>query len=114
MDEIKKNESIQSRREFFKKAAKTALPILGIAFLASNPFIAKASTVMDCSSRCSGRCSSGCMLSCKSVCAENCGGKTENFYCGGGCEGCRGRCTGCSGECYGSCSGSCNRSSASY
>ena len=37
-----KNEELQSRREFFKKAAKGALPILGAIILASNPVLAKA------------------------------------------------------------------------
>ncbi len=35
---MKKNEKLQSRREFFKKAAKGALPILGAIVLA-NPLL---------------------------------------------------------------------------
>ena len=35
----KENNEIQSRREFFKKAAKGALPILGAVLLASSPII---------------------------------------------------------------------------
>lgn len=31
MKKNEKNEELQSRREFFKKAAKSALPILGLA-----------------------------------------------------------------------------------
>ena len=37
-----KNEELQSRREFFKKAAKGALPILGAVVLASAPGLANA------------------------------------------------------------------------
>ena len=40
MEKNKQNEELQSRREFFKKAAKSALPILGAVVLASAPGIA--------------------------------------------------------------------------
>lgn len=36
------NEELQSRREFFKKAAKGVLPILGAVVLAGAPAIVKA------------------------------------------------------------------------
>lgn len=42
MEKNKQNEELQSRREFFKKAAKSALPILGAVVLASAPGIANA------------------------------------------------------------------------
>lgn len=38
MKKNEKNEELQSRREFFKKAAKGALPILGLAIMATNPY----------------------------------------------------------------------------
>ena len=42
MEKKKQNEELQSRREFFKKAVKGALPILGAVVLAGNPMLAKA------------------------------------------------------------------------
>lgn len=80
MSNSKKNEELQSRREFFKQAAKAALPVVGAAIMASVPFV-------------------------KSEAATGCtyGGCTY------GCEGsCSGGCQGCSDSCYGSCKGSCN------
>ena len=38
----KKNNEMQSRRAFFKKAAKSVLPLLGIAALAATPTNTKA------------------------------------------------------------------------
>ena len=42
MEKNEKNEELQNRREFFKKAAKSALPILGAIVLAGAPQILKA------------------------------------------------------------------------
>lgn len=42
MKDNKKNEELQSRREFFKKAAKGALPIIAAAVMASAPAVVKA------------------------------------------------------------------------
>ena len=39
MSNSKKNEELQSRREFFKQAAKAALPVVGAAIMASVPFV---------------------------------------------------------------------------
>lgn len=98
-----KNEELKSRRDFFKKAAKSALPILGAVVLSSTPLISKASeTAMGCYGN-------GCMFNCDNSCK-------------GGCMGCKGTCTGgceygcgsgCSGRCTGSCSATC-RSGAYY
>ena len=64
-----KNEELQSRREFFKKAAKGALPILGAIILASNPVLAKAGeTAMGCKYGCSTGCYTACSGSCKNGC----------------------------------------------
>lgn len=89
MEKKNKNEEIQSRREFFKNAAKAALPILGVALLASNPIVAKATeTSMDCGYSCSG----GCWRSCTS-CKDSCRGECVTT--------CRNTCsTTCSGGCY--------------
>lgn len=75
------NEELQSRREFFKKAAKGALPILGAIALAATPAIMKAAetpmgcSYSDCSMSCSGGCmgcSGGCQGSCSQACSSNC------------------------------------------
>ena len=79
MSNSKKNEELQSRREFFKQAAKAALPVVGAAILASVPFV---------KSEAANGCYSGCM-----------------YGCGGNCYG---ECEGCQNSCYGSCKGSCN------
>ena len=57
MKKNEKNEELQSRREFFKKAAKGALPILGAIALAGAPGVVKAAEeAMDCDYSCSYSC----------------------------------------------------------
>lgn len=94
MEKNKKNEELQSRRQFFKKAAKSALPILGAIVLTTAPSILTAAegSPMGCSGYCSQHCSAGCASSCTG--------------CGGGCKGCTGTCEnacarGCSAYCNG-------------
>lgn len=95
MEQENKNERIQSRREFFKNAAKKSLPLVAAAVLASTPVLSKASESLVCENSCYGSCSSGCG-------SYNCKG-----YCKGTCEGtCEGQCGGCTG-CKGTCSGTC-------
>ncbi len=84
MKKNEKNEELQSRREFFKKAAKSALPILGLAIMATNPIVAKATSV------------SGCRID---ACTATCSGT------------CKGACSGCSHGCSGSCMSGCTSSS---
>ncbi len=85
----KKQEELQSRREFFKKAAKGVLPILGAAVLASAPGIVRASATAPM----------GCNFGCTSSCYGSCSGKC-NIGCSGGCTG---SCGGCRGACMSSC-----------
>ena len=91
MKKNKKNEELQSRREFFKKAAKGALPILGAIVLAGTPNILNAAekTVMDCQHGCTTGCT-GCLSSCARSCTS----------CSDGCaRGCHATCyTGCNGK----------------
>lgn len=95
MEKKMNNEELQSRREFFKKAAKGALPILGAIALA-NPVIAKAAEADP-----SGCGFNSCGYSCSGTCSGTCGGS-----CGMGCSGgCKGGCGGCRGACQASCSG---------
>ena len=88
-----KDEELQSRREFFKKAAKAALPVVGAVVLANIPNVLQASEAET--SNCQG---------CAYTCAGSCAG-----YCDGECKGyCKRSCYGtCENTCHGSCSGGC-------
>ena len=90
-----KKEELQSRRQFFKKAAKSALPILGAIALANMPVIAKASeTASGCTGTCYGTCYGSCK-GCSTTCTGTCSGSCRNT---------------CSTTCTGTCSGSCKHS----
>ena len=92
-----KNEELQSRREFFKKAAKGMLPMIGAIALASSPVLSQAAKEISSPCDCSGACSGTCRGSCKGTCDGACMG------------GCKGTCTGtCSGSCTGTCRGGCS------
>lgn len=84
MEKKNQNEELQSRREFFKKAAKGALPILGI--LTFGPTILSSCEKDDdegsdsCKKGCSGSCSESCSGNCYGGCTDQCHG------CGGQCE----------------------------
>lgn len=94
------DEELQSRREFFKKAAKGALPILGTIILSNLPNISNAEEV---ELGCDFGCTYGCKGSCGRVCSFGC-----TNSCAGSCDG------GCKGYCSGSCKGSCSYSSNYY
>ena len=99
MKSNKSNEEIQSRRQFFKSAAKAALPVLGAVVLANVPLLSKASTTPN-----------GCESdSCYGTCLMGCKG-----YCGGCDGGCVDQCTGCYSSCRGECEGSCRYSCAGW
>jgi len=91
----KKKEDFRSRREFFKKAAKSVLPLLAAVAFVGNPIIVKAieKSPMGCTGTCTGYCDGGCK-----GCSTTCSGT------------CSGGCTGCSTTCSGTCSGGCSRS----
>jgi len=97
--ENNKNNETQSRREFFKEAARKALPIIGAVSLLSNPVIANAmeNEVMSCTSSCYNSCSGKCTDACTGRCKEGCSG------CGTACQ--KGCSVGCTGTCSGHCSG---------
>ena len=104
----KQNEELQSRREFFKKAAKAALPVVGAMVMSSIPFVkAGAAYCSGCQNDCTNGCRGGCHRSCGSSCALNCKGSSSMNY-SGPCDGCKYACGGCKGYCSGSCSGSCS------
>lgn len=91
MKKNEKNEGLQSRREFFKKAAKGALPILGLAIMANVPMISNAaeSEYCTCAVDCKGACSGGCSTTCYNQCYASCK-------------------TGCQYSCRSTCDASCN------
>ena len=94
MKEQNEKEGLQSRREFFRNAAKAALPVLGAIVLAGAPSIIKAAE-SNSQCDCSGACSGTCIGSCKGTCDGAC-----SFTCKGSCEGtCDGACSfGCKGS----------------
>lgn len=81
---MKKNvaNDLQTRREFFKKAAKGALPILAFSMLGST-------ILSSCGddddeqkpSGCGTECSGGCKLECLGSCSGSCSGS-----CDSGCD----------------------------
>lgn len=82
MTSRKEKEKLQSRREFFKQAAKKTLPVIGAIVLTNSPVIAQAASTAPM----------GCMdNTCSGGCKGNCVGK------------CFGGCTSCSGTCKGGC-----------
>ncbi len=75
----KKNAEVQSRRDFFKKAAKTALPILGIAVFGPSLLTScdpddddSDGSSSGCGNSCSGSCDDGCSNNCDSLCGGDC------------------------------------------
>lgn len=106
MEEKKnKQEELQTRREFFKKAAKGVLPVLGAIALANVPLLSHAmeegKTPNGCSSSCFRACADDCYTSCKNTCRVYCTGTCQNT-CQGSCSGrCQGSCaTGCGSSAY--------------
>lgn len=91
MEKNKKNEELQSRREFFKRAAKGVLPIFAVVALADIPSLVRAEKIPTSCDYCEGTCHNGCENRCS------------------GCDGCTGGCDGtCKGGCDSSCKGSCD------
>ena len=86
MEEKNKREEIQSRREFFKKAAKAALPVVGAAILSSVPWNlsatgVKATSCSGCNNRCMNTCFNTCYEKCNKHCQDSC-----NSSCYTGCK----------------------------
>lgn len=88
--EKNKSEELQSRRQFFKKAVKGTLPILGAIALANMPMIANASGNGMASGRCTACQGANCGITCTAICAGNCSG-------------------GCLETCMGSCKNGCHK-----
>ncbi|MCD8291832.1 MAG: Cys-Xaa-Xaa-Xaa repeat radical SAM target protein [Prevotella sp.] len=71
MKNNKKNEELQSRREFFKKAAKATLPVIGAIALMSIPTASKAISMGCSNDACTGTCMGTCKGTCES-CSHGC------------------------------------------
>ena len=74
MSDKNQNKELQSRREFFKKAAKVALPIVGAVVLSSVPQMLSATQAgqCTCSNSCVSSCSNTCLWSCYNTCKTSC------------------------------------------
>ena len=85
MKNKKNNEELQSRRQFFKQAAKGALPILGAIVLANAPAVINAAEKdpMGCSRYGCGVCTGSCTGNCKGGCRYTCSGGCKNYACKG-------------------------------
>lgn len=84
MSNKKSSEELQSRREFFKKAAKAALPVVGAVVLSSLPIL-KSEAATGCYNN-------GCYTLCEGGCKFNCTGECKHS---------------CMQSCYGTCSAGC-------
>lgn len=76
MKKSNSNEEVLSRREFFKNAAKAALPIFGAIVAGSilrscEPYEGTVSCG-DCTGTCDGGCSGDCWRACHDECASSC------------------------------------------
>ncbi len=77
------NENLESRRSFFKKAAKATLPILGAMLISSTPLFAQklesesGSCNWGCQNSCSGSCGGACSYSCQNTCKGYCTGSSS-------------------------------------
>ncbi|MDO4190942.1 MAG: Cys-Xaa-Xaa-Xaa repeat radical SAM target protein [Bacteroidales bacterium] len=80
--EKKKAEELQSRREFFKNAAKAALPVVGAIIVTNVPTISKAEAPMGCDYSClygcDNTCNNGCYVSCSRGCKTSCTGTCDH------------------------------------
>lgn len=81
------DKELQSRRQFFKKAAKSTLPFLGAILLVSVPKIVSAegynpTGCYGCSGTCKGSCRDTCRFGCNTTCRTHC-----TQACGATCKG---------------------------
>lgn len=89
------NKGLQSRREFFKKAAKATLPVIGSLVMMNIPLSATAQ--YGCNYSCFGSCYNTCYGTCFNRCLLSCTGSCVN---------------GCLQTCYQSCNGTCMTTAA--
>ena len=111
MEENKKHGEELNRRQFFKKAAKGLLPVIGAIALSQIPILGNAANH-------EGQKETGCYYGCDGGCSVSCSSSCQG-YCSGGCRGtCTGgstaSCGGCRGACASSCSGTCSSGCRGY
>lgn len=82
MKKSEKDEELQSRREFLKKTAKGALPILGISLFGTS-ILSSCKKDDDDKKSDNGKC--GCSNTCSGSCDGDCSGNCDG--CTGGCDG---------------------------
>lgn len=105
---------IQNRRQFFKEAAKSAIPVLfSLTIIPTFVSCNKDKSIEDsfsCDGTCNAECSSTCTTSCTGACSKDCSAE-----CGNSCKnGCLGTCkSGCSGSSTNSGCSSCSNSCSS-
>lgn len=76
MEKKMNNEELQSRREFFKKAVKGVLPVLGVVVLGPSILSSCDTTpnkpTSSCGSSCKALCRNTCSLTCAASCNQGC------------------------------------------
>lgn len=86
MEKKKQNEELQSRREFFKEAAKKTLPVLAFTMLSSSILTScEKDNYRNGGTGGSGGCNDGCSHSCSGSCNDTCSGSCES-NCAWGCS----------------------------
>lgn len=91
-----KKDELQSRRSFFKAAAKGVLPILGAIALANVPLVGRAATHESQNQSGCDDCYMWCVYNCYNTCKDTCSNT------------CKGTCiTNCDSSCQGTCRYSC-------
>lgn len=93
---MEKQKETQSRREFFKSAARKGLPILAAIALTNMPIVSQAFESETGCKDCWGNCDGSCYSTCKGTCEGSC------------LKGCK---NSCYGGCNSTCVGSCDKSS---
>lgn len=78
----KKSEDLQSRREFFKSAAKAALPVIGAVVLSHLPLqeMEAANSCRNWCTSCTGSCTGACTGACARSCSGSCSGGCKGYY----------------------------------
>ena len=103
MEEKQSNEEVLSRRGFFKKAAKGALPFIGIFTVSNIITLAQDNAKSEqtgcqessCFASCRGTCSGTCMRTCRGTCVTVCLEDPCGHQCKGFCiHTCKGSCKG--------------------
>ena len=96
------NKDLQGRREFFKEAAKKALPLFAVALLGTTALSSCTKDGWgcdDCVGSCKGDCKTDCRMGCKDTCSLGCKGDCDKT---------------CKGTCDNTCSGGCRNNTRNY